>query len=96
MNVCMSIVKDLVLCYTKCLFEYYKGSTVVLYQLLNCYRILFEYYKGSIVLLYKMLNCYEYLYEYYEGSIVVLYWTLTIMNSCICITKDLSLYYTEC
>jgi hypothetical protein len=62
----------------------------------NCHECLYEYCKGFIVVLYKMLNCYEYLYVYYERSIVVLYWTLTIMNSCIRIMKDLSLYYIEC
>jgi len=42
-----------------------------------------------------MLNYHKSLYEHYEGSIVVLYWTLTIMNSCMSIMKDASLYYTK-
>jgi len=49
----------------------------------------------SIVVVYEMLNYHESLYEHYEGSIVVLYWTLTIMNSCVSIMKDVSLYYTK-
>jgi hypothetical protein len=41
------------------------------------------------------VNCHEWLYEYYKGSTVALYWMLIVMNGCMSITKDLSLYYVE-
>ena len=53
------------------------------------------YYEGSIIVLYGMLNYHEWLYKYYEWSTVVLYWMLIVMNGCMGITKDLSLYYVE-
>ena len=36
------------------------------------------------------------LYKYYKESTIILYWMLIVTNSCMSITKDLSLYYTEC
>jgi hypothetical protein len=36
------------------------------------------------------------LYKYYKESIIILYWMLIVTNSCMSITKDLSLHYTEC
>jgi hypothetical protein len=76
-------------------YEYYEWSIIVLYwtlTIINVVWVLQRIYRCIIM----NVNCHECLYEYYKGSIDVLYWTLTITNSCMSITKDLSLYYTEC
>jgi len=36
----------------ECLYEYYEGSIIVLYLVLNCYEFLYEYYVGFIVVSY--------------------------------------------
>ena len=41
------------------------------------------------------VNCDGWLYEYYERSIILLYWMLIVMNGCMSIKKDMSLYYIE-
>jgi hypothetical protein len=41
------------------------------------------------------VNCHEWLYDYYEGSTIALYWMLIVVNGCMSITKDLSLYYVK-
>jgi hypothetical protein len=40
-----------VICH-ECLYEYCKGSIIVLYIVLSCYEFLYEYYEGFIVVLH--------------------------------------------
>jgi hypothetical protein len=78
----------------KCLFEYYKGSIVVLYWMLNCHEM-FVWVLRRIYCVIQNAKLLRILYKCYEGSIVILYWTLTVTSGCMSITKNLLLCYTK-
>jgi hypothetical protein len=97
LNGCISITKDLLLYFIECncyewLYEYYKGSTVIFYQMKLSRMVVWVLQKIYHCIILNV-NYHRWLYEYYEGSIVVLYWTLIVMNGWMSNTKGVLLCY---
>jgi hypothetical protein len=97
-NECMNITKDLLLYFIECncdewLYEYYEGSTVVLYRM-KLSRMIVWVLQNIYRCIILNINYHGWLYEYYEGSVVVLYWTLIVMDGWMSNTKGVLLCYS--